>query len=726
MPTTNKPLLRVWYGATTTPPTTKVDGSMYVTTGHGNNLAQLYFDLDGERYVLKGGTLDHSFTVGNVTFNGAADRSVDLYTYSFGEGTTNGTFRVTPSLNGTAQTAFEVAIHGLGSAAYRDASSFLAANATAVQAAKLSVGLTIYNNSTTGVTFGTDGQDKSVYIGSDLVVGNGTATAMTTTALTNGSVHLIPLYQTGENTWAAKRRIAISGAGGVSVTTSASGAITITGTTYTALPNPNSITFTNDGNGANSGVTYNGSEDKTISYNTIGAAAANTAITAASFGTDNKTLTLTRAAGNITVALPATAAINISGKAATAGTADKVGHTLDLQIGGTSKVTFDGSGDKTFNVTYADLGVIPLQYIPATAQERLYVTALTSTNNTDAKAVAAAISAGSVQAGDVVQVNAGSGVTPGDTGSGIGKMYFIYDNNGTLAYKEFTAGTAATATQADHVGHGLTIVGTGIGTNGANVSVTFNGSEDKTITIPYATASNAGLVSTGTQTFAGDKTFNGKITGTTALFSGSVTSTSGGFIGDLTGKAQTAGTADQVGHSVTFSGTAFTSTDTSAITFNGSGDKTVGVFKAATASAAGHWGFVPTPPANSQQKFLTGGGEWWALEGTRGITCAYDDTTNKITIRHTNDQITPRTDLSGLSTDTTASILTAEKSFTVAHVKYDANGHVTGAENKAFTVAKLTYTANSNFASEGYEIGKFSDGTTEITLRGGVVWETFS
>jgi hypothetical protein len=102
MPTTNKPLLRVWYGATTTPPTTKVDGSMYVTTGHGNNLAQLYFDLDGERYVLKGGTLDHSFTVGNVTFNGAADRSVDLYTYAFGEGTTNGTFRVTPSLNGTA------------------------------------------------------------------------------------------------------------------------------------------------------------------------------------------------------------------------------------------------------------------------------------------------------------------------------------------------------------------------------------------------------------------------------------------------------------------------------------------------------------------------------------------------------------------------------------------------------------------------------------------------
>ena len=305
-------------------------------------------------------------------------------------------------------------------------------------------------------------------------------------------------------------------------------------------------------------------------------------------------------------------------------------------------------------------------------------------------------------------------------------MYFIYDDNGTLAYKDFTAGTAARATQADRVAHGLTIVGTGIGANGANVSITFNGSDDKTITIPYATGTNAGLVSIGTQTFAGDKTFTGKITGTTAIFSGSVTSTSGGFIGDLTGKAQTAGTADQVAHSVTFSGTAFTATDTSAIVFNGSGDKTVGTFKPATASAAGHWGFVPTPPANSQQKFLTGGGEWWALEGTRGITCAYDDATDKITIRHTNDQITPRTDLSGLSTDTTASILTAEKSFTVAHVKYDANGHVTGAENKAFTVAKLTYTANSNFASEGYEIGKFSDGTTEITLRGGVVWETFS
>lgn len=43
--------------------------------------------------------------------------------------------------------------------------------------------------------------------------------------------------------------------------------------------------------------------------------------------------------------------------ATTATTANKVANTLTLQIGGTTKATFDGSSAKTFNVTAADLGL---------------------------------------------------------------------------------------------------------------------------------------------------------------------------------------------------------------------------------------------------------------------------------------------------------------------------------------------------------------------------------
>ena len=722
-------LLRVWYGNTTTPPTAKVNGSMYVVTGLGDNFANLFFDLGGQRYQLKaGGKLDHTFTVGGIAFNGEQDKSVNLYTYSIEPGATNGTIKVTPALNGTAQTPYEVAVHGLGTAAFKATGDFLGASATAVAAAKLTKNLTIYNNSNTGVAFGTDGQDKTIYIGSDIGVGNGgQASGKTSTAVTAGNVYLLSLYQDNAADWNVRSRIGITGANGVAVTADANGNITITGTTYSTLPNPKSLTFNNSGSGANSGVTYDGSQDKTISYNTIGAAPAGSEVTAASFGTDNKTLTLTKANGNVTVALPSKAAISISGKADTAGTADQTKAGLTLQIAGTTKVSFNGSQDKTFNVTYADLGEVPLEYIPVGARERLYVTALTSTNNTDAKAIAAAISAQNVQEGDVIQVNAGTGVTPGVDGDGAGKMYFIYHNGTSLTYKDFVAGTASLALEASKVSKALEIVAKNAGTNGADLSISFNGSIEKSITIPLASATNAGLISHTQQTIAGQKDFTGAITGTSASFSGSVTAT-GGFVGNLTGNADTASNATRVSKSLTFTNDVTGISNTS-VSFVGNQDVTIGTFKAATASAAGQWGLVPTPPANSHQKLLSGGKTWWSLVNGNGITVTVDATNHTFTFNHSHSRITARTDLTGLSADKTVHIFSgSDASFTVAHLKYDTDGHITGAENKSLTISPITYTPNENFTTDGYVFGTFSDGDTnnDFVIRGGIVWETFN
>ena len=715
-------LLRVAYGNALTPPATIQNGTIYVATGLGNSFATLFFDLGGSRFQLKGGgELDHSFTVGNVTFNGSTDKSVDLYTYTVETGTTKGTIKINAFKNAsaTADNSYEVAVAGLGTAAYQNVGAFLGATATAEAAKKLTKALSIYNNSDTAIVYGTSETDKSVYIGNDLFIGgSNTATSHTTATISNGNVYLMPAYQTGASTWAIKRRIKISGANGTTVTTDASGNIVITGTTYTTRPNPYALTMNDSGEGAASGATYDGAADRTISYNTIGAAAATTEITAAAFGTDKKTLTLTKASGNITVALPATAAINISGKANTAGTADKVSKSLTLQINGGTDITFNGSVEKTFNVSYALLGEIPLEYVPATARERLFVTTLTTTNKTDKAAVEAAINAHSVQEGDVVQVNGASGVTPTD-GSGVGKMYFIYNDGTNLTYKEFTAGTASKATVADKLSKALTLVATGAGTNGANLSVKFDGAQDKTFTIPAATATNAGLISILAQTFTGDKTFNGAIAGTTASFSGSVSAAS------FVGKATSAGTAD-VANKTTKSLTLGPTGSTKV--FNGSGDIAVSTF---VGGASPTWGFVPAPAANSSDKLLGSNAAWWSLAQGNGIKITSDATNNKFTIALNHTQVTARTGLSStnlttVSGDITYQQFTAAQGYKIQTVKYDANGLVTGEEVKTLTLPKITYTKADAFASEGTKFGTFSDGQTAVDIYGGIIWETFT
>lgn len=85
-----------------------------------------------------------------------------------------------------------------------------------------------------------------------------------------------------------------------------------------------------------------------------------------SFGTDDAvklvagdgiTITPNSTGKTITIAASKVANATHADSATTATTANKVANTLTLQIGGTTKATFDGSSAKTFNVTAADLGL---------------------------------------------------------------------------------------------------------------------------------------------------------------------------------------------------------------------------------------------------------------------------------------------------------------------------------------------------------------------------------
>lgn len=81
-----------------------------------------------------------------------------------------------------------------------------------------------------------------------------------------------------------------------------------------------------------------------------------------------------------------------------AATADKVANALTLQIGGTTKATFDGSSAKTFNVTAADLGLSSAMHFIGTA-----TVAITEDSKTDPKITGYTFT--NAQKGDVVLYN---------------------------------------------------------------------------------------------------------------------------------------------------------------------------------------------------------------------------------------------------------------------------------------------------------------------------------
>lgn len=84
--------------------------------------------------------------------------------------------------------------------------------------------------------------------------------------------------------------------------------------------------------------------------------------------------------------------------ATTATTANKVANTLTLQIGGTTKTTFDGSSAKTFNITAADLGLSSAMHFIGAA-----TVAITEDSKTDPKITGYTFT--NAQKGDVVLYN---------------------------------------------------------------------------------------------------------------------------------------------------------------------------------------------------------------------------------------------------------------------------------------------------------------------------------
>lgn len=84
--------------------------------------------------------------------------------------------------------------------------------------------------------------------------------------------------------------------------------------------------------------------------------------------------------------------------ATTAATADKVANALTLQVGGTTKATFDGSSAKTFNITAADLGLSSAMHFIGTA-----TVAIAEDSKTDPKITGYTFT--NAQKGDVILYN---------------------------------------------------------------------------------------------------------------------------------------------------------------------------------------------------------------------------------------------------------------------------------------------------------------------------------
>jgi hypothetical protein len=411
---------------------------------------------------------------------------------------------------------------------------------------------------------------------------------------------------------------------------------------------------------------------------------------------------------------------DLDGNATSATSADYVGHNLNIKdINSNTTKTYNGSD--TVEVTLTDLvgagNTIPVALIPPAALERIVTYA-------SQEAAQTALTNGDIQAGDMVHI----------TGNGI--MYYVKESTSggttTTTLEEFTAGVAAKAAQTV----GLLTMQIG----GTNVT-TFDGHENTTFNVPFATDSAAGVVSTAAQTFAGNKTFknnviiNGTLTANSTIAvkntatmrsiipEATETYTLGSsdkkwsnvyattFTGDLVG---TANKANETTGSITFSSaTLANATGITGSSFNGSGNVTVGVFKPAAASAGGSTGLVPAPASGDVAKVLRSNGYWASLTGTNGINIV-TTANDAFSIGHSNS-VTSAT--IGPNDGATINVA-AGGSFTIPNFTYDTYGHVTSGTTRTVTINALTVTQH---LTEGLKVATV--GSTDI--YSGVMWETF-
>ena len=113
---------------------------------------------------------------------------------------------------------------------------------------------------------------------------------------------------------------------------------------------------------------------------------------------DGITITPDSTGKTITITASKVANATHADNATNATSANKVANALTLQIGGTTKATFDGSSAKTFNVTAADLGLSSAMHFIGTA-----TVAITEDSKVDPKITGYTFT--NAQKGDVVLYN---------------------------------------------------------------------------------------------------------------------------------------------------------------------------------------------------------------------------------------------------------------------------------------------------------------------------------
>lgn len=172
-----------------------------------------------------------------------------------------------------------------------------------------------------------------------------------------------------------------------------------------------------------------------------------------------------------------------------------------------------GDNTETDIGSYAPLtnGVIDLKYIPKTAIERI--------ETVDTTADMYALTTAKIQIGDIVHV------------TGTGKMYYVVDEtklNQAAGYREFQVGVAGSVAWGNVTGKPPVLTTASSASLSTSTSTTTlninwiaydNSRRDQSLVIPAAATNVAGLVTTGAQTFAGNKTFNGLTSLSTANIS---------------------------------------------------------------------------------------------------------------------------------------------------------------------------------------------------------------